>query len=151
LYFIEFLKHHYSRHHTLEKAFIMHGRSSSEMLTGFYHYFFSLPHIPARTKKHIATPEKNATCKRLNMFLRWMVRKDNRGVDFGMWNKIDASQLMIPLDIHVEKTARKYGLLQRKNLDWKAVLELSLNCSEIIPEDPGLLDYALFGLSIESK
>ncbi|HMS28483.1 MAG TPA: TIGR02757 family protein [Saprospiraceae bacterium] len=157
LYFLQFLSSWYKKYTSLEDAFIPEGFNScasiESSLNLFHERFFSddPDQMNHRTRKHVARPKSGSRCKRMNMFLRWMVRKDNRGVDFGMWNKIDASQLMIPLDIHVEKTARKYGLLQRKNLDWKAVLELSLNCSEIIPEDPGLLDYALFGLSIESK
>src|SRR5687767_5664672 len=83
LYFLAFLQYHYAEHSTLETAFTSHGRSIGEMLTGFHHYFFSLEDIPDRTKKHIATPERGSTCKRLNMFLRWMVRKDHNGVDFG--------------------------------------------------------------------
>ncbi|HMX76881.1 MAG TPA: TIGR02757 family protein [Chitinophagaceae bacterium] len=151
LYFIEFLKHHYSRHHTLEKAFIMHGRSSSEMLTGFYHYFFSLSHIPARTKKHIATPEKNATCKRLNMFLRWMVRQDNKGVDFGIWKNISPAQLIIPLDVHVARVARRLGILKRKQTDWQAALELTEFLRTLDKDDPAKYDFALFGLGAIEK
>ena len=81
LYFIEFFKHHYSKHRSLETAFTLHGETVEEMLAGFHYYFFSLEDVPPRTKKHISTPGKNATCKRLNMFLRWMVRCDDRGVE----------------------------------------------------------------------
>ena len=84
----------------------------------------SLIHIyaPNRTRKHIATPERNSTCKRLNMFLRWMVRKDKNGVDFGIWKKIKPSQLLIPLDVHVDRTARKLGLIKRKPVSYTHLL-----------------------------
>ena len=111
LYFIEFFKWHYSKHSSLETAFTMHGETVEEMLTGFHHYFFSLEDAPPRTRKHIASPEKGSTCKRLNMFLRWMVRRDEAGVDFGLWRQISPAQLLIPLDVHVERVARRLGLL----------------------------------------
>src|SRR5215831_7859965 len=90
------------------------------MLTGFHHYFFSLEDVPPRTKKHIATPEKKSNCKRLNMFLRWMVRDDDKGVDFGIWKKIRPSQLICPVDVHVARVAKRLGLLQRKQVDWRS-------------------------------
>src|SRR6202008_3900264 len=110
LYFIEFFGHHYSKNKSLETAFTGHGDSIEKMLIGFHHYFFSLEHVPARTKKHIATPERGSTCKRLNMFLRWMVRKDKQGVDFGIWKKIKPSDLVCPIDLHVARVAKRLGL-----------------------------------------
>jgi uncharacterized protein (TIGR02757 family) len=101
-----------------------------------------------RTRKHVATPERNSSCKRLNMFLRWMVRKDERGVDFGLWEKIKPSQLLMPLDVHVGRVARKMGLLERKQSDWKAVLELSEKMRQLDPSDPAKYDFALFGLGL---
>ena len=94
-------------------------------LNGFYHYFFSLPDIPERTRKHIASPEKNSSCKRLNMYLRWMVRNDNKGVDFGIWKNISPSQLIIPIDVHVARVAKQFNLLQNNKTDWQAALELT--------------------------
>ena len=129
----------------------MHGHSSSEMLTGFYHYFFSLPHVPTRTRKHIATPEKNSTCKRLNMFLRWMVRKDNKGVDFGIWKNISPAQLIIPIDVHVARVARRLGILKRKQTDWQAAMELTEFLRTLDKDDPVKYDFALFGLGAIEK
>lgn len=155
LYFIEFFKHHYSRHESLEDAFLQTGNPSigtsvntESMLCGFHDYFFSLQDAPHRTRKHIATPQRNSTCKRLNMFLRWMVRKDKNGVDFGIWKKIKPSQLLIPLDVHVDRTARKLGLIKRKQTDWQTVLELTENLKQFDLKDPVKYDFALFGLSV---
>src|SRR5690606_37546341 len=91
LYFIEFFRYHYQRHESLETAFTQFDGGMEEKLTGFHHYFFSVEDVPARTRKHIASPHKGSTCKRLNMFLRWMVRKVNKGVDFGLWQNISSS------------------------------------------------------------
>lgn len=158
LYFVEFFKQHYSKHESLEDAFIQPGNptigksvNTESILSGFHNYFFSLQDAPNRTRKHIATPERNSTCKRLNMFLRWMVRKDKNGVDFGIWKKIKPSQLLIPLDVHVDRTARKLGLIKRKQTDWQTVLELTENLKQYDPRDPVKYDYALFGLSILDK
>jgi uncharacterized protein (TIGR02757 family) len=112
----------------------------------FHHYFFSLEEVPARTKKHIATPEKGSNCKRLDMFLRWMVRKDNYGVDFGIWNTLQPSQLICPVDVHVARVARRLGLLQRKQTDWNAALELTEQLRMLDPNDPVKYDFALFAL-----
>lgn len=146
LYFIEFFKQHYSKHESLEDAFI-----KPKGIACFHDYFFSLEDSPQRTRKHIATPEKNSTCKRLNMFLRWMVRKDKNGVDFGLWKKIKPSQLLIPLDVHVDRTARKLGLIKRKQTDWQTVIELTNNLKQFDANDPVKYDYALFGMSISGK
>ncbi len=153
LYFIEFFKQHYTKHKTLEAAFIQPESQNSlfEMLSNFHRYFFSLEVAPHRTRKHVATPQRGSTCKRLNMFLRWMVRKDKSGVDFGLWKKINPSQLLIPLDVHVERTARKLGLIQRKQTDWKTVVELTENLKQFDPKDPVKYDFALFGLSVLDK
>src|SRR6185295_17593943 len=96
-------------------------------LEGFNELFFSLEFVPDRTRKHVASPAKNSTCKRLNMFLRWMVRDDKKGVDFGIWKTIKPSQLLCPLDVHVNRVARKLGLIQPQSSGWKAVLELTSN------------------------
>jgi uncharacterized protein (TIGR02757 family) len=151
LYFIEFFKQHYVKNESLETAFTIHGNSIEEMLTGFHYYFFSLEDAPSRTKKHISSPEKNSTCKRLNMFLRWMVRKDNKGVDFGIWKKISPSQLICPIDLHVARVARHFNLLQRKQTDWEAALELTARLRTFDENDPAKYDFALFGLGVAEK
>jgi uncharacterized protein (TIGR02757 family) len=153
LYFIEFFRHHYKRYESLEDAFLLGDPTYSpgDALTAFHHYFFSLDDVPPRTRKHIATPERNSSCKRLNMFLRWMVRKDDKGVDFGLWDRISPSQLICPLDLHVARVARRFGLLTRTPTDWPAALELTRNLALLDPEDPVKYDFALFGLGVMEK
>ncbi len=153
-YFIEFLRHHYSKYASLETAFTINFNSKDATtengLTGFKDYFFSREHL-RRTEKHIASPQQNSTCKRLNMFLRWMVRKDDKGVDFGIWNTISPSQLVCPVDVHVARVAKHFELLKRKQIDWEAALELTSNLRELDPKDPVKYDFALFGLGIMEK
>ena len=153
LYFIEFLSQYYRKHKSLEDAFASDhsGETVEENLIGFYHLFFSLPDFPSRTRKHLATPERKSACKRINMFLRWMVRKDNHGVDFGLWTKISPSQLICPCDLHVERVARKLKLIRRKQMNWETALELTANLRKLDPRDPAKYDFALFGLGIEEK
>lgn len=148
LYFVAFLHYHYSKHDSLETAFTMHGSTVEEMLTGFHHYFFSLEDVPLRTKKHIATPERGSTCKRLNMYLRWMVRRDKKGVDFGIWRSISPAQLICPIDLHVARVARQLNILQRKQTDWQAAVELTQQLQQFDPADPAKYDFALFGLGV---
>jgi uncharacterized protein (TIGR02757 family) len=152
-YFIEFFRHHYKEHNSLEAAFLPKGKfiSVESSLDHFHSYFFSLPDAPERTKKHIAAPFKKSTCKRLNMFLRWMVRKDNCGVDFGLWKKIRQKDLVCPLDLHVARVSRKLGLLERKQTDWLAAVELTERLKEFDPADPVKYDFALFSLGITEK
>lgn len=155
LYFVSFFKHHYSRHKSLETAFTQWmGKNDDNVenaLNGFYRYFFSLPDIPKRTLKHIASPQKKSACKRINMFLRWMVRNDNNGVDFGIWKNISPSQLVIPLDLHVARVARHFKLLERKQADWLAAEELTNTMKTLDPNDPSKYDFALFGLGVLEK
>ncbi len=177
LYFILFFRYHYSRHHSLESAFIpaetqpdfvilsdSEGSSESDSTRGnneaepiekylnhFRKYFFSLDDFPHRTKKHISSPSQKSTCKRLNMFLRWMVRKDNCGVDFGIWNHIKPSELIVPCDLHVDRVARKLNLITRKQTDWQTAVELTTRLREFDPVDPVKYDFALFALGIEEK
>ncbi len=120
-------------------------------LNYFRGYFFSLPDFPKRTIKHVSSPLQKSTCKRLNMFLRWMVRDDGRGVDFGIWKSINPSQLICPTDLHVERVARKLKLITRKQVDWKTALELTENLRMFDPSDPVKYDFALFGLGIEEQ
>lgn len=153
LYFLEFFQHYYRKHDSLEEAFSQFLPADAPhvepALMGFHELFFSLPDAPQRTRKHVATPARKSTCKRLNMYLRWMVRRDEHGVDFGLWRKISPSQLLMPLDVHVERVARKLGLLQRKQTDWQAVLELTDALRRFDPEDPVKYDFALFGLHLK--
>jgi uncharacterized protein (TIGR02757 family) len=157
LYFVSFLKFHYSKNKSLESAFFNNKTMSQSehtvenSLNYFYNYFFSLEDIPERTKKHIASPQKNSSCKRLNMFLRWMVRNDNKGVDFGIWKKITPAQLICPLDVHVARVSRHFGLLQRKQVDWFAAVELTQELKKFDPQDPVKYDFALFGLGVLEK
>jgi len=155
LYFLEFLQQHYRQHDSLETAFTQFlpedAPTIEKALVGFHEYFFALPEAPQRTRKHIATPARKSSCKRLNMFLRWMVRQDNKGVDFGLWQQIRSDQLLMPLDVHVDRVARQLGLLTRKQRDWQAVLELTENLRAFRPEDPVIYDFALFGMGVLEK
>ena len=155
LYFLEFFQNYYKQYHSLEFAF-SEGIGPKDSHTGgallsFHENFFSLECAPKRTRKHVATPIRNSSCKRLNMFLRWMIRKDNKGVDFGCWNSISPSQLLMPLDVHVDRVARQFGLIKRKQTDWKTVLELTETLRGLDPEDPVKFDFALFGLGVLQK
>ena len=156
LYFIEFFKHHYSKNRSLESAFftdvmIKQNNAVEAGLNHFYNYFFSLEDAPKRTFKHIATPQKKSSCKRLNMFLRWMVRRDKNGVDLGIWKKISPAQLICPIDVHVARVARHFNLLDRKATDWRAALELTHNLRSLDETDPVKYDFALFGLGVMEK
>jgi uncharacterized protein (TIGR02757 family) len=155
LYFIEFFRWFYSEHDSLEEAFTdslgkkaVHTESS---LIGFQETFFSLQDYPHRTRKHISSPIRKSTCKRMNMYLRWMVRKDKTGVDFGIWKNIKPAQLLCPLDVHVDRQARKLGLIKRKQSDWQTVLELTENLRVFDPTDPVKYDFALFGMGVLDK
>ena len=155
LYFLEFLQQYYKNNTSLETAFSQHISKEDETienaLIGFHELFFSLPDAPQRTKKHIATPKRKSTCKRLCMFLRWMVRQDDKGVDFGLWNQVSPSQLLMPLDVHVDRIGRRYNLIQRKQTDWKTTLELTQNLRSFDAEDPVKYDFALFGIGVLEK
>ena len=158
-YFVEFFHQHYQTSHTLETAFINKNAEPSSgvgdfvraALIRFKTYFFSFEHLK-RTEKHISSPLQKSTCKRLNMFLRWMVRKDNAGVDIGIWSKkISPSQLICPIDVHVARVARQFGLLQRKQTDWLAAVELTESLKKLDANDPVKYDFALFGLGALEK
>jgi uncharacterized protein (TIGR02757 family) len=155
LYFIEFLTQYYKSNNSLEDAFAKHmdptDTNTANALIGFNNTFFSLPYFPQRTMKHVATPAKKSACKRLNMFLRWMVRADASGVDFGLWQKISPAQLVCPLDTHVHRVAVGLGLLKRNAADWQAAVELTEQLKQLDPADPVKYDYALFGLGVEEK
>ena len=155
LYFIAFFRHFYQQHNSLEEAFWLGMNEDSPTVeTGlihFHHLFFSLPNFPARTRKHVATPERNSACKRLNMYLRWMVRQDDRGVDFGIWRNIRPAQLICPCDVHVDRVARQLDLITRKQTDWRTAVELTENLRKFDPADPVKYDFALFGLGSDGQ
>ena len=178
LYFVAFFQHHYRQYGSLEDAFLRpwekagdtagrvafscgaasgpgeagkDGWQAERALSAFYHYFFSLDETPPRTRKHIASPEKHSSCKRINMFLRWMVRRDQNGVDFGIWRRIPMAALVCPLDLHVARVAKKLGLLHRKLSDWQAAQELTGQLLLLDPADPVKYDFALFGLGVMEK
>ena len=120
-------------------------------LNYFRAYFFSIPDFPSRTIKHVSSPLQKSTCKRLNMFLRWMVRKDECGVDFGLWNELSASNLICPCDVHVDRVARRLNMITRKQTDWLTAVELTNELRKFDPNDPVKYDFALFGLGVEEK
>lgn len=150
--FIKSLKHIYLNHNGLESVFANHAEKDSMQtaISKFKTVFFEIVHAP-RTQKHISDPLKNSAAKRINMFLRWMVRDDNTGVDFGIWNTISPSQLSCPLDVHSGNVARKLGLLNRHQNDAKALLELDTALRKLDPHDPVKYDFALFGLGVFEK
>ena len=151
-YFIKGLKHLYAHHGGMESVFYENAASASlqEAISNFKKLFFSLEHL-SRTEKHISDPVKGSAAKRINMFLRWMVRDKGTGVDFGLWKSLKPSQLSCPLDVHSGNVARKLGLLSRKQNDAKAVRELDINLRLLDPEDPVKYDFALFGLGVFEK
>lgn len=155
LYFIDFFKRWYSEHESLEQAFTGGMKKKDETVeAGINHFrkvFFNVDYAPARTGKHIASPDRKSACKRINMFLRWMVRQDDKGVDFGIWKNIKPAQLVCPLDVHVERVSKQLGLLKRKPTDWQAALELTEVLRTYDPQDPVKYDFALFGMGVENK
>ena len=180
LYFVSFFKQHYQRSSSLETAFLpeqnfnaayifdkvdseielsspacmlgeMEYFTAEKALNHFRAYFFSLEDFPRRTIKHISSPTQKSTCKRLNMFLRWMVRKDTCGVDFGLWNTIPMSALVCPCDVHVDRVSRRLGLITRKQTDWLTAVELTEKLKEFDAHDPVKYDFALFGLGVEER
>lgn len=149
-YFILALSNIYRNHGGLHNVFgdgFFKRGSMKDALIEFYQLFFELPH-EHRTEKHVANVVKGAAAKRLNMYLRWMIRSDDHQVDFGIWNDIPASALYIPLDVHTGNVARELGLLKRKQDDWKAVDELTQALRIFDPDDPVKYDYALFGMGV---
>ena len=150
---INFFKNHYAKNRSLETAFTKGmgpGDTTVEnALIGFHNYVFTNnADFEERTRKHIASPAKKSACKRLNMFLRWMVRNDNKGVDFGIWKNIQPAQLICPIDVHVSRVAKRLNILHRKQTDWQAALELTGYLRTLDPADPVKYDFALFGLGV---
>ena len=170
LYFLHFFQQYYQANESLEDAFLSNGPGKPLVQTGgtggfpatlptvetnlitFHDRFCSLTdYFPERTRKHIATPARNSSCKRLLMFLRWMVRQDDCGVDFGLWKRITPAQLVMPIDVHVNRVARHLELLKREQTDWKTALELTETLRQFDPADPVRYDFALFGLGVEGE
>ena len=157
LYCIAFFKQHFSYYQSLEAAFFQNQITKEKIknvqaaLTHFQSYFMSLEDAPRRTQKHVSSPVSGSTCKRLNMFLRWMVRKDHQGVDFGIWNTIKPSELIMPIDVHVARVSRNLGILNRPQTDWLAALELTEYCRTLDVKDPVKYDFALFSLGVIEK
>lgn len=149
-HFITGLRHLYARHGGLEAAFLEDGAvgSMGAAIARFKQRFFE-PEHPPRTRKHVADPSRGSNAKRINMFLRWMVRPDDRGVDLGLWERIRPADLMVPLDVHTGRVARELGLLQRRQDDWRAVEELTAALRAMDPIDPVRYDIALFALGVD--
>jgi uncharacterized protein (TIGR02757 family) len=149
-YFVRALQNIYKNHGGLEKFFTSQNVNLQERIHQFKKTFFELDHLP-RTQKHVSDPHNGSAAKRINMFLRWMVRSAENGVDFGIWKKISSSDLSIPLDVHTGNVARKLGLLKRKQNDAKTLLELDTKLRKFDSMDPVKYDYALFGLGAFEK
>lgn len=158
LHFIRVLRYHYENDTQVEpsletafsKAISRKDQTVENALVSFHDYFFSLEDSPGRTKKHISTPSNNSSCKRLNMFLRWMVRKDKSGVDFGIWKNIQPHQLVCPLDVHVQRVALQLGLIQSEKADWKTAVELTEKLKLFDHSDPVKYDIALFSMGVST-
>ena len=151
-YFIKALRYIYQEHSGLEALFYKNAEEHSlqRSISAFKEVFFQIPH-PSRSLKHISDPAKGSAAKRINMFLRWMVRNDNTGVDFGIWKSLSPAQLSCPLDVHSGRVARKLGLLKRKQNDARAVTELDESLRRLDDTDPVKYDFALFGLGVFEK
>lgn len=149
VHFVKGLKHLYTRHGGMEEAFLDDGSlgTMAPAIARFKQRFFGIEHA-ARTRKHVADPSKGSNAKRINMYLRWMVRPADRGVDLGLWKRISPASLMVPLDVHTGRVARELGLLHRKQDDWKAVEELTAALRAFDPMDPVKYDLALFGIGV---
>lgn len=150
LYFIAALRHYYNQHRSLETAFCMapDAENVGDGLVQFRRQFFSLSDYPKRTEKHVSSPAKNSACKRLNMYLRWMVRQDDAGVDFGLWKTIAPAQLICPCDVHVQRVAQKLKLITATGTPWQTAVELTRKLKKFDPQDPVKYDFALFGLGV---
>ncbi len=177
LFLIDFLHRHYSQYSSLEDAFLKSFESAAgestagestagesaagesaagefdgrQRLQAFHERVFAVEWAPARTRKHVPSPNRGSRCKRLNMFLRWMVRRDALGVDFGLWQRISPASLMMPVDVHVERVALQWGLLSGKERGWHAVEALTAQMRLLDLEDPVRFDYGLFSLGVEQK
>lgn len=146
-YFITSLKNIYKNHNGLSNVFSSNKKDIAYHILNFRNIFFELNHLN-RTEKHVSNPLKNSSSKRLCMYLRWMVRNDSYGVDFGIWKHIKPNQLYLPLDVHTGNVSRYLGLLNRKQNDWKAVTEITKTLRIYDANDPIKYDFSLFGLGV---
>ena len=151
-FFIKSLHNIYANHSGLENIFTLNqGKTQMhESIVNFRTLFFETEHW-IRTRKHVSDPSTGAASKRLHMFLRWMIRRDTNGVDFGLWKKITPAQLICPVDVHVGRVSRHFNLLKRKQVDWLAAVELTEALRQFDPKDPVKYDFALFGLGVLEK
>lgn len=149
-FFIHSLQNIYKNHGGLESVFAVHAQDMKQAISYFKKIFFEIPHL-RRTEKHVSDPMKGSAAKRINMYLRWMVRNDSAGVDLGIWRKIESSTLFLPLDIHTGNVSRKLGLTSRKQNNWITVNEITEKLRKFCPEDPVKYDFSLFGLGIFDK
>jgi uncharacterized protein (TIGR02757 family) len=153
IFFLHSLQNIYTHHRGLETVFTEGYKNNKSLFDALMHFrnvFFEIPHLN-RTEKHVANVAKKSSGKRLCMFLRWMIRNDKRGVDFGLWNQIPPSKLMLPLDVHTGNVSRKLNLLTRKQNDWQAVEQLTENLRKFDRTDPVKYDFALFGLGVNKQ
>lgn len=150
VHFVKGLRHVYRTYGGPEEAFLEDGTlgGMNEAIHRFKQRFFE-PRHQARTRKHVADPAKGSNAKRINMYLRWMVRPNDRGVDLGLWQRIRPAQLMVPLDVHTGRVGRELGLLRRTQDDWKAVEELTAALRTFDADDPVKYDIALFGIGVD--
>ena len=151
-FFFSSLQNIYMNHGGMENAFQPHAEypGAKGRIISFRNLFLTTEH-EQRSEKHISNPAKNSAAKRINMFLRWMVRNDNCGVDFGIWNSIPESELCIPLDVHTARMSTELGILKRKQNDWKALEEIMSVLRKLDPKDPSKYDFALFGIGVFEK
>lgn len=155
LFVVDFLKRHYAQFDSLEDAFLVKpalnpDEAAFQRFTNFHQQVFEVDYAPERSRKHFANPARGSSCKRLNMYLRWMVRNDNK-VDFGLWKRIKTAELMIPLDVHVLRTANQLGLLNDNKQHWQTVVTLTQQLRLLDENDPVKYDFALFGLGVLGK
>ena len=149
--FLQFFQDYYAAHDSLERAFCTEASALTiePSLVAFADRFAAAPGFVPRTQKHVSTPARGSACKRLCMYLRWMVRRDDRGVDMGLWTSISPAQLVMPMDVHVVRVARRLGLMQDAPVNWKSALALTEVLRQLDPHDPVRFDFALFGLGVE--
>lgn len=148
LYFIDFLKRFYTENDSLESAFLIDGKfEAKESISTFHTTFFNHENAPNRTRKHVSTPERKSACKRLNLFLKWMVRRDSTSGDMGLWTEIKRHQIMLPLDVHVLRSIQYLGISDSTKVDWNLVEMTTNYLLRLDPKDPIKYDYALFNLS----
>lgn len=146
LYFLDFFHWYYNEYESLEDAFLLPDGTfdAKQSLTQYHDKFFSLPFAPDRTRKHVATPVRKSACKRINLFLKWMVRNDEKSGDMGVWHRIPQSELIIPVDVHVMKSCVQLGIAKEQQVNWKLAESITDYLRKLDPTDPVKYDYSLF-------